>query len=199
VSKLRKGLLSMVAVLGSLFVVAQASAATVTVTPSGAKAVTSTMAVRFLISGTSSTTTVTCTGWSMSGTLSSASGTFPIPIGTLNPNGAGCRVAGGIAADATCNVLTVNVTNFSTIDLGLGSLHCTLDLHAMPSCRTTVTGSIPGRLASSQITMFVTGQSLTSAGSTCTTTFVNGTTTFSSSTGGDVVLNVSPATTITVM
>ncbi|WP_155892204.1 hypothetical protein [Conexibacter woesei] len=49
-----------------------------------------------------------------------------------------------------------------------------------------------------QVTIYAAGQSLTQSNSTCLALFKNGSTTLTSPTGGDLVINVTPGTSVAV-
>jgi hypothetical protein len=199
------GLLSVVAAL-SFAAVGTAAAATATVSPGGSTRGTGTTSWQLLISGSSSSATFNCTGATFSATLASSSGAFPLAItSNYQQQFSGCRIAGGISYNDTCTasaslgataVTTSGVTPFS-----LTGLNCTATLSGSPSCTARITGSLTQSYSNTtgQLSVPVTGQSITVSGSTCTSTIPNGTATFSNTSGGTFVYTVSPATTISVV
>jgi hypothetical protein len=201
-SSARKCLIVGVVLAASLVTVASAAASTVTVTPSGPKTAT-TGAIRFAIAGGSGTTTITCTGATITGTLNSARGTYPIAISTniqlVCAGGRSASLNVSVACSGTAILSVTGDTNASGITpLQLTGINCRVSLTSTPTCNVTITGSVRGQFANatSQLTIFRAGQALTASGSTCTSTFQNGAVGISSATGGDIVFNVTPATTI---
>lgn len=200
----RKSFMVAVVVLTSLLVASVASASvTVTVTPSGAKTALATTGLKLVIAGTSGSSALDCTGASFSGTVGSATGSgYPIRIGTLSSAITGCTWPGGLAIDLSCPGVSLNVTGPTVSGVtpeSLTAVACTMAVHSMPTCRTTIAGAFGGDRFSNttgQLTITASGQSLVSIGSTCASTLLNGAATFSSPTGGDLVFNVTPATTV---
>jgi hypothetical protein len=212
VSKILKIALPMMVALMSLVAVAQASAVTVTVTPSGAKTLTSTTDVRFVITSGSTRTTVDCTVMTIVGTVNSASGSLAVAISTNIQFGfTGCTLPGGLRVTIGCSptaVLSVTgLTSGGVTPISITNISCTISLTSAPSCRTTIEGpgtakgSVGGSYSNStnQLTINTAGQSLASKNSTCTSTFPNGTVNLASSAGGNIIFAVTPATTITAV
>jgi hypothetical protein len=186
-----------------LVAAASAAASTVTVSPTGAKTATATAGTRIAISGAGGTTTATCTGGTSSGTVFSASGRYPIAVSVnTQPIFTGCRFA-TLNTDIVCRptgvlAVTADTDASGVTPVQLTGLNCTISLTGTPTCNVIVTGSVRGQFANtgSQLTILRTGQSLTAAGSTCTSTFQNGAVGFSSAVGFDVAYSVTPTTTI---
>jgi hypothetical protein len=103
---------------------------------------------------------------------------------------------GGIAIRIACTNTAVLTATGSTVSgitpLSLTSLSCRISVTAAPTCNATVSGSVVAsfRNVGSALTINA-GGTLTVSGSTCTSTFPNGTTTISSA-----VYAVTPATTM---
>jgi hypothetical protein len=204
-SKFAKCLMLMVAALVASAGTASAAPSAVAVTPSGAKTVTATSGVRFVIrSSAGSTTTVTCTGSTWNGTVSSTSGTYPLQIGRLSWANTGCRTVGlAVTARPCATTLFATAGTFVTgaTPLALTGISCDLALTSNLTCRTTITGSLANASFSNgtdlmNVIASPSSQSLTGGPSTCTSTFVDGTVNFSSTIGGDVRYGFSPITTI---
>jgi hypothetical protein len=182
--------LAAVAVIAGAF----ATAASATVSPTGAKTGTG-GAVSF--SGVS----VNCTSSSFTATFGNPL-TPPYTISTdLQLRFATCTGVGSVAITVACanrGVLTATgMTSGGVTPLTITSVSCQFFVTALPTCRATLSGGVPATFNSfaSTVTIGTTGQSLTFTGSTCNT-LPNGSTTLTSASGGAPVYVVTPATTM---
>jgi hypothetical protein len=115
----------------------------------------------------------------------------------------GCRNA-GLNTRIDCpnaTLTTTTLTAAGSTAIGITGVNCTLALVADTTCNTRVTGGLVGSYDNTahEFTVDASNQSLVSSGSTCTNTFLNGTTTFSGSAATNIVYSVAPTTTINVV
>jgi hypothetical protein len=216
--EVRKVALPMVVALMAFVAVAQASAATATESPSGSKTGTATAIVKLTITSGSARTVVTCAAAGFTGTWNPGAGTFPLATSTNTAlTFTNCSIPGPINVRLTCNVTEVlsvtGVTTNGVTPLNITKLTCSLSLGNDPTgCKTTIEGAGPtgtrGSLAghysnsTQQLTILATGQDLVSKNSDCSRErlLFDGTGAYSDATsGGDVLYNVTPTTTITVV
>jgi hypothetical protein len=198
----------------------QAVASTVTVSPSGAKTLTSTTGVQLTV-GAKRVNMTTCT---ITGTWSSASGTLPLffsgptaaasPVdntrGNMTLTCSGCSITGGLRCTFTCdrqmNLAATAATSGGVTALRWTGIHCTITVAA--SCSAVLAGVTPPNdggvngsydNATNLLTVLVTGQNLAIVSSSCPATLPTGTAILSSPTAGPVRFLTSPATTITAV
>jgi hypothetical protein len=199
----------------------QAVASTVTVSPTGAKTLTSTTGMQLSVGGRNVNMT-TCT---ITATWSNASGTLPLffspptaaasPVDNTRGNMTfactGCRLVGGAGCTFTCdrqmNAAATNVTSSGLTLLRLTGIHCTVAITG-GSCSAVLAGvTAPNdggadgsyNNSSSLLTVFVTGQNLAVVSSTCPALLPTGTAILASPTAGPVVFLTSPATRVTAV
>lgn len=198
----------------------QAVASTVTVSPSGAKTLTSTTGMQITV-GARTVNVTTCT---ITGTWSSTSGALPLffsgptapatPLDNTRGNMtfvcSGGTCPGGLRCTLTCdrqmNLAATAATSGGVTAVRWTGVHCTLTVSA--SCSATLAGvttpndgGASGSYdnATNLLTINVAGQNFAVSGSTCTAVLPNGTATLASPTAGPVKFLTSPATTVTAV
>jgi hypothetical protein len=175
---------------------------TATVSPTGVKTLASTSSVDFGIGVRGAH----CDAAGGRLTASSTTGTLPIAI-SLNPALAfsGCTWSNGAAATIACAAWgTVEMSALTSGGVTPGTLSspiCTIRLTATPSCTADIQGrtDLSFNNATGALAILAFGQGLSFRNSTCTTTIPNGAMWLTSNTDGDIIYNMTPATTITVM
>lgn len=202
----------------------QAAAATVTVSPTGAKTLTTTSGAKLTVISSSGTRTVTMTTCTIRGTWSNASGAFPLffspptvavtPLDNTRGNMtfacSGCSLASVVCTfvcDGQMNIAAVSATSGGMTPVRLTGIHCTITFGST-GCTATVAGTtapndggVNGLYdnATNLLTINATGQNLAVVSSTCVGLLPTGSATITGPTGTNLVFLTSPSTTVTAV